>query len=172
MKKIFILFFALLLSITSLSKVTYLEGINVPKIIQKFQENGYTYIETNNGTYISLEKDSHNFRRGVKILRKDSKLPYAIHIKSSHNFYEPNCKKVKENLKEVANLLCENISNKEIVLKIKELSENIEVEDPYDPNLDGKEQANLYNTVIETKNYEIISSNFGSEKQISIELKL
>lgn len=170
MKKIFISIF-ILLSLTCFGKATYLEGINTPKIIQLFQDNGYTYKENTEGTYISFEKESHNFRRNVSISRRESRLPYAIHITSSHSFSEPNYRKVKANLIDMTNLLCEGISNEEITSVLKELAQNIKTEDVSNPELRGEEQAKLYYTTVETESYEIRSANLGAEKQISVEIK-
>lgn len=169
MKKIFIAIF-ILLSITCFGKATYLEGINTPKIIQLFQENGYIYKENTDGTYISFEKESHNFRRSVSISRRESRLPYAIHIISSHSYSEPNYRKVKANLIDMTNLLCEGISNEEIISALKELAQNIKEEDVFNPKLRGEEQSKLIYSKIETESYEVMSCNLGMEKSLDIEL--
>ena len=169
MKKIFIAIF-ILLSVTCFGKATYLEGINTPKIIQLFQENGYTYKETTDGTHISFEKESHNFRRSVSISRRESRLRYAIHITSSHSYSEPNYRKVKANLIDMTNLLCQGISNEEITSALKELAQNIKEEDVFNPKLGGEEQSKLFYSTIETESYEITSSNFGMQKSLNVEL--
>lgn len=169
MKKIFIAIF-ILLSITCFGKATYLEGINTPKIIQLFQDNGYTYKENTEGTYIFFEKESHNFRRTVSISRRESRLPYAIHITSSHSYSEPNYRKVKANLIDMTNLLCEGISNEEITSALKELAQNIKTEDVSNPKLRGEEQAKLIYNKIETESYEVMSCNLGMEKSLNIDL--
>ena len=164
MKKLFILFFSLIIFSFSFAEAIYLEGVDTQRIKNILLNDGFKLKEMDD--YYFFEKRNGKFEQRVDIYFSD-KRPYDINIVSYHFHVKPEQAVIKKELDKITQKISNEIENKLLKDKmIKVLDEMPATTPKIRPgNMDDLEKVNKY---YEVGDYSIRTSNMETEKSITI----
>lgn len=164
MKKLFILFFSLIIFSFSFAKASYLEGVDTQKIKNILLNDGFKLKEMED--YYFFEKRNGKFEQRVEVYFIDKK-PYDINIVSCHFHKTPEQIIVKKELDRTIQKISNEIKNKLLKDKmIKVLNEMPAISPKIRPgNMDDLKKINKY---YEVGDYSIRTSNMETEKSITL----
>lgn len=148
MKKI-ILVLILSLSFT-FSYANEISKINKNEVVKIFKQNGFN--SKSEGNYIFLNKRKGKINKKVTIFLLDGKI-YSIDLISNNFYVSPDKLLMKENLRNMIDLLITQIKSKELNLLITKSFDNLE-----------KENFGI----VESDNTIIRTTNLKTEKSLSI----
>lgn len=164
MKKIIILLLGLVLFNLSFSDGTYLKGVDVNKIKNVLEKDGFEFDE--DGEYYFFKKRNEKFEQKIDIWFYDEK-PYSIDIASYHFHMNPNQEAIKNNLSNMVKKVNSGISNETIKKALLNSVDKMHSKAPQgEPGT--KDYIEKVNKLYEIGDYYIRTMNTNTEKSINL----
>lgn len=164
MKKLLMLLLGLLIFNLSFSDETYLKGIDVDKIKNVLEKDGFEFDE--DGDYYYFKKRNERFEQKIDIWFYEEK-PYSIDIASYHFHMNPDQETIKNNLSNMVKKVNSGISNETIKKGLLNSLNKMPSKAP-EGEPGTRDYIEKVNKLYEIGDYYIRTMNVNTEKSINL----